>query len=103
MPSESDIESGLHLDYTDSPRHRFKSARSRGFNHLTDPADTLHISNIPDGATEADLVPLFKPHGDLLGFRFFHNTNSMAQVGCGVIWMMEKGGEGVCCFFGRGV
>uniref|UniRef100_A0A7S4LP40 RRM domain-containing protein n=1 Tax=Eutreptiella gymnastica TaxID=73025 RepID=A0A7S4LP40_9EUGL len=80
MPPADSQESyeGLTQDYSSSPLHRFKlGASSRNANNITFPNQSLHINNIPDGATQEQLVAVFAMFGQLELFKFFSNTNKM--------------------------
>lgn len=58
--------------------HRFKKAGSRNEKHICAPAESLHLSNLPEGTTEEELMDLFA--STPIQMRFFGNDNKMAFV-----------------------
>lgn len=79
MPKEGD-ENNLTKDFTNSPLHRFKKPGSKNFQNIFPPIRTLHVSNIPDSATEEELVDAFSEAGTVTDFRFFLKDHRMAFV-----------------------
>eukprot|EP01104_Vermistella_antarctica_P016234 TRINITY_DN550_c0_g1_i1.p2 TRINITY_DN550_c0_g1~~TRINITY_DN550_c0_g1_i1.p2 ORF type:complete len:474 (+),score=148.94 TRINITY_DN550_c0_g1_i1:244-1665(+) len=73
-------ESVLTRDYTNSQLHRFKVAGSRNFSHITPPTPTLHLSNLPEDATEEQVRGLFQQYAEVESFRFFVQNKRMALV-----------------------
>ena len=47
-----------------------------------EPSNVLHLSNIPDGKTEEDIVNIFSKHAAVQKFKFFKDTKmALIQVG----------------------
>lgn len=73
--SKFDDSNTLTRNYEESKEHRFKKAGSKNEKHISPPADSLHLSNLPDGCTESELINLFST---ATGIRFFGADNKMA-------------------------
>jgi len=59
-PAGGSTESaGLTKDYSNSPIHRFRQGGGKNARNIYPPSQVLHISNLPDGATEKELAELF--------------------------------------------
>jgi hypothetical protein len=81
LPRAEDFESALLTkDYTGSPIHRFKH-RSHPTKNINPPSQVLHVSNIPDGTSEALLRSLFgEEQSELPAVQFFSTNRTMAFV-----------------------
>jgi len=79
-PVNSKYDDSTHLtkSYEESKLHRFKKAGSRNEKHICAPAESLHLSNLPEGTTEEELMDLFA--STPIQIRFFGNDNKMAFV-----------------------
>lgn len=86
LPRESEEESsgGLTRDYTTSALHRYKLAPNPPKN-VNPPSQVLHVANIHESATAADIRNLFQtaqPHSEKLPVvEFFKSSKKMAYVG----------------------
>jgi hnRNP-L/PTB/hephaestus splicing factor len=70
----------LTKDYTGSPLHRFKKPGSKNSTNIFEPSSTLHISNLGEGATEAEIQAPFREHGNVVLFKFFQDNRKMAHI-----------------------
>jgi len=81
LPRQGDNDGGnLTKDFTGSPLHRYKVAGSRNYQHICPPSTVLHISNIPETATEESIRELFTHSGAVVGFRFFPKDRRMGLI-----------------------
>lgn len=83
MPREEQTSEGGKVftqDYTRDPRHRYKHAGSKNFQHICPVSRTLHLSNISGTATESQLVSMFTTYGSVTAFKFFENNHRMGLV-----------------------
>lgn len=86
LPRETEEESGngLTRDYTSSALHRYKLAPNPPKN-INQPSQVLHVANIHDSATAADIRQLFQtaqPHSEVLPVvEFFKSSKKMAYIG----------------------
>lgn len=85
LAREADNEPWLTKDYSDSPFQRFKSPKSKNYNHIFPPGAILHLSNISEEATEDSLTELFSQYGRVDVFRFFRKDRKMAYIRMGSI------------------
>lgn len=80
MPKEgSGSDSGLTKEYINSPLHRFKKPGSKNYANIYPPSETLHLSNIPPGMSEEDMMQTFTENGFTpKQFKFFPKDHKMA-------------------------
>jgi polypyrimidine tract-binding protein 1 len=64
----------LTKDYSGSPLHRFKVVGSRNYQHICPLSAVLHVSNLPDHVSEADLRDLFHKYGNVKRQKDVFNT-----------------------------
>ncbi|VDD83866.1 unnamed protein product [Mesocestoides corti] len=55
-------EASLTRDYSGSRLHRFRNANSRNYQNICAPNTVLHVSGMPEDATEEELTELFTKH-----------------------------------------
>ncbi|TRY58547.1 hypothetical protein DNTS_006515 [Danionella cerebrum] len=80
LPRDGLDDQGLTKDFTNSPLHRFKKPGSKNFQNIFPPSATLHLSNIPQDATEEYLKSLFSNSGGTVkAFKFFQD-HKMALI-----------------------
>ena len=98
MPRSED-DASLTKDYTNSPLHRYKAgafhsflvdcrlcssiqqvAGSKNYQHITEPCETLHLSNLAEPVTEEVVRELFSRHGTVVNFKFFAKDKRMALI-----------------------
>jgi len=82
LPRAGSEQESSHLtkDYTGSPLHRYKVAGSKNFQHITAPSPVLHLSNLPQNATEELITDIFSQYGNVASFKFFEKDKRMALV-----------------------
>ncbi|GAV03845.1 hypothetical protein RvY_14220 [Ramazzottius varieornatus] len=80
MPKEgSGSDSGLTKEYINSPLHRFKKPGSKNYANIYPPSETLHLSNIPPGMSEEEIVQTFVKNGYTpKQIKFFPKDHKMA-------------------------
>jgi len=81
----SDTEEGAELtrDFSQSQAHRFANRNYRNAQHVHPPSPVLHISNLPEGVSEAEIRQLFGSAGNQQNepaVQFFVNNRKMAFV-----------------------
>jgi hnRNP-L/PTB/hephaestus splicing factor len=81
----SDTEEGADLtrDFSSSQAHRFAGRNFRNAQHVHPPSPVLHISNLPEGISEAEIRTLFGTAGGQQtepAVQFFVNNRKMAFV-----------------------
>lgn len=74
----------LTEDYSNHHLHRFRKQGSKNYQNIYQPSDVLHLSNIPEGTAETVITDLFKPHGNVVQFKFFKDPK-MALIKMGSI------------------
>jgi len=86
MP-RAESEEGVNLtkDFTGSMLHRYKVVGSRNFQHICLPSAVLHLSNIPESASDDVIRELFSQSGTVVGFRFFPKDRRMGLIQMGSI------------------
>jgi len=82
LPRAGSEQESSHLtkDYTGSPLHRYKVAGSKNYQHITAPSPILHLSNLPQNATEELITDIFSQYGNVASFKFFEKDKRMALV-----------------------
>lgn len=87
----SETESQLTKDYCDSPIHRFKRGDKNSKN-IFPPSQVLHLANIPDHTSEADLRKIFSveeaksdSQATQPAVQFFVNNRKQAYVRMGTV------------------
>jgi len=73
--------SNLTKDFTGSLLHRYKVVGSRNFQHICPPSAVLHLSNIPETASDEMIRELFSQSGTVVGFRFFPSNSKDRRMG----------------------
>lgn len=74
IPRDDPTETNpLNRDYSNSPLHRFRIQGSRNYTNITDPSQTLHLSNIPAEFDEEKVKSVFMANFGLKieSLRFF--------------------------------
>ncbi|KAJ9468141.1 Polypyrimidine tract-binding protein-like protein 3 [Diplonema papillatum] len=66
----------LTKDFTDSIHHRFRVPNSKNFKHIVRPCHVLHVSNVPDGASDTEMSDLFSSVGKCV-YTSFKNDKRM--------------------------
>jgi hnRNP-L/PTB/hephaestus splicing factor len=82
-PEQEEAHSGLTKDYTGSPLHRYKKTGQINAKNVNPPSQVLHVANISEGSTEADLAQVFQTaqaSGSPPLVQFFTTTRKMAYV-----------------------
>ena len=64
-------------EFLNHPMHRFKGNQMR-YSRLVAPRDILHLSNMPEGITEEDVITLLETVAPVQGFKFFETNKQMA-------------------------
>lgn len=79
-PANSKFDDSAHLtkNFEESKEHRFKKPGSKNEKHICPPANALHLSNLPEGTTEDEVMDLFS--NTATNVRFFGDGNKMAFV-----------------------
>lgn len=72
----------LTKDYSFDDRHRFKQPNSKNYKHIGPPSHILHLSNLPESASETELFQLLGGDRYLNRIQFFNKTNTMAFIHC---------------------
>lgn len=85
MPKEQDeVSLSLTRDFTGHPAHRFKNKTHVNPKNVNAPSQVLHVSNLHDAATEAELRELFSAQQPTattpVMVEFFKNSRKMAYV-----------------------
>jgi len=80
--TKDDRSEGAELtkDFQGSPLHRFKKPGSKNSTNIFEPCSTLHISNIGEDATDAEVQAPFREHGSVVMFKFFQDSRKMAHI-----------------------
>lgn len=79
MPKEGQPDAGLTKEFTNSSLHRFKKPGSKNYMNIYPPCSTLHLSNIPNGMDEDQILEIFKDF-KIAEFKFFQKDHKMALV-----------------------
>jgi len=82
MPREGASDAWMTKDFTNSPLNRFRNANANK-NVMYPPSATLHLSNIPSSASEADLTEMFSEHGTVIGVKYFEKDRKMGLMQMG--------------------
>ncbi|KAF7631086.1 RRM domain-containing protein [Meloidogyne graminicola] len=72
-------DAGLTKEFISSSLHRFKKPGSKNYMNIYPPCSTLHLSNIPNGMDEHQLLEIFKEF-KITEFKFFQKDHKMALV-----------------------
>lgn len=81
IPREREEGAELTKDFSTSPAHRYRGRNIRNSQHMHAPSPVLHVANLPDGFTEADLKKLFvDSQGNAPMVQFFALNRRMAYV-----------------------